>query len=213
MRKWFGFLALMLTSLLCSSGCMSTLFEKPAPSIVPAPGIALPTVIMTPVSEKATIPLSDIALNLTALPSDYILKDRSVMVSPEVTQITRDLGWKEGYFASFYRINKEKDDQTSIRQSVSTFPIENMNKVFSIEKEDMKSRANGSSSFYEIPFPPIGDTSIAYRATYIRDSYESVVYTVIFTYKNVYEKITMSGTTTDYEMLKDIAQKSAEKIR
>ena len=29
-----------------------------------------------------------------------------------------------------------------------------------------------------------------------------MIYTVIFTYKNVYEKIAMSGTTTDYEALK-----------
>ena len=140
---------------------MSTLFEKPAAPLIPEPAITLPTVIMTPESETATIPLSDIALYLTDLPSDYILKDRSVMVSPEVTQLTRDLGWRQGYFVSSYRINKEKDDQTSIRQSVRIFPIENMNKVFSIEKEDLKSRANGSSTFYEIPFSPIGDTSIA----------------------------------------------------
>jgi hypothetical protein len=40
-----------------------------------------------------------------------------------------------------------------------------------------------------------------------------VVYTVLFTKKNVYEKITMGGTTTDYEILKDIGRKAGEKIR
>ena len=153
------------------------------------------------------------ALQLADIPSDYILKDRSVMVFPEVTQITRDLGWRQGYFVSFYRINKEKDDQTRIRQSINIFPLENMNKVFSIEKEDMKSRADGSGTIYEIPFPIIGDTSIAFRGTNANDPYNFAVYSVLFTKKNVFEKITMTGTSTDYEVLKDIAQRAAEKIR
>jgi hypothetical protein len=132
---------------------------------------------------------------------------------PEVTQLTRDLGWRQGYFVSFYRINKEKDDQTGIRQSINIFPIENMNKIFSIEKEDMKSRADRSGTIYEIPFPTIGDTSIAFRGTDANDPNNFVVYSVLFTKKNVYEKITMTGTSTDYEVLKDIAQRAAEKIR
>ena len=153
------------------------------------------------------------ALQPTDIPSDYILKDRSVMIFPEVTQLTRDLGWRQGYFVSFYRINKEKDDETRIRQSINIFPIENMDKIFSIEKEDMKSRAEGSGSIYEIPFPTIGDASIAYRSTNADDPNTIAVYTVMFTKKNVYEKIIMTGTSTDYELVKALAQKAAEKIR
>jgi len=153
------------------------------------------------------------ALQLSDMQSDYIIKDRSVMISPEITQLTRDLGWRQGYFVSFYRINKEKDDQTGIRQSINIFPLENMNKVFSIEKEDMKSRASGLITFNEIPFPTIGDSSIAFRATNTNDPYNSVVYSVLFTKNDVYEKITMMGTTTDYEALKTIVLKAVEKIR
>jgi hypothetical protein len=208
MQKWYGSLILVLVFFVCSSGCMSTLSEKPA--ALPEP---IPTLLPTPESETSTIPPSGMALQLTDIPSDYILKDRSVMVFPEVTQLTRDLGWRQGYFVSFYRINKEKDDQTGIRQSINIFPLENMNKVFSIEKEDMKSRADVSGTIYEIPFPTIGDTSIAFRGNNANDPSNYVVYSVLFTKKNVYEKITMSGTSTDYEVLKDIAQKAAEKIR
>lgn len=208
MQKWYGSLILVLVFFVCSSGCMSPLSEKPA--ALPEP---IPTLLPTPESETSTIPSSDMALQLTDIPSDYILKDRSVMVFPEVTQLTRDLGWRQGYFVSFYRINKEKDDQTGIRQSINIFPLENMNKVFSIEKEDMKSRADGSGTLYEIPFPTIGDTSIAFRGTNANDPNNYVVYSVLFTKKNVYEKITMTGTSTDYEVLKDIVQRAAEKIR
>jgi hypothetical protein len=152
------------------------------------------------------------ALQLSDMNSDYIIKDRSVMISPEVTQLTRDLGWRQGYFVQFYRLDKDKDDQTFVRQSVNIFPLDNMEKVFSTEKEDMKSRSNGSAAFYEIPFPTIGERSIAFRGSYVNDPNNFVVYSVLFTKKNVYEKITMTGTTTDYETLKDIAQRAAEKI-
>lgn len=207
MQKWYGLIILVLIFFVCSSGCLSTQSEKPA---VPEPRPTLPP---TPESETSTISPPAMSLQLTDLPSDYILKDRSVMVFPEVTQLTRDLGWRQGYFVSFYRINKEKDDQTGVRQSINIFPIENMNKVFSIEKEDMKSRADRSGTIYEIPFPTIGDASIAFRGTDANDPNTFVVYSVLFTKKNVYEKITMTGTSTDYEVVKDIAQRAAEKIR
>ncbi len=144
---------------------------------------------------------------------DYRIKDRSVMISPDVTQLAQGLGWRQGYFVLFYRLDKDKDDQTFVRQSINIFPIENMNKVFTIEKEDMKSRSTGSGTFHEMPFPTIGDMSIAFRGSNGDDPNSMVVYSVLFTKKDVYEKITMTGTTTDYETLKDITQKAVEKIR
>ena len=113
----------------------------PRPTPTPTP---TPVVPPAPESRTVTVPPSDMALQLSDMNSDYIIKDRSVMISPEVTQLTRDLGWRQGYFVQFYRLDKDKDDQTFVRQSVNIFPLENMNKVFSIEKEDMKSRSNGS---------------------------------------------------------------------
>lgn len=35
-----------------------------------------------------------------------------------------------------------------------------------------------------------------------------MTYTVIFTKKNVYEKITMSGSYTDYELLKGLVKRA-----
>jgi len=208
MQKWCVIFVLLLIFFVCSAGCSSPLPAQPAP--IPTP---TPVITPAPESRTVTVPPSDMALQLSDMNSDYIIKDRSVMISPEVTQLTRDLGWRQGYFVQFYRLNKDKDDQTFVRQSVNIFPLENMNKVFTIEKEDMKSRSNGSGAFYEIPFPTIGDMSIAFRGSDDNDPYDFVVYSVLFTKKNVYEKITMTGTTTDYETIKDIAQRAAEKIR
>ena len=41
---------------------------------------------------------SDMALQPSDLPSDYILQDRSVMAVPEVSQLARELGWRQGYY-------------------------------------------------------------------------------------------------------------------
>jgi hypothetical protein len=208
MQKWYVIGVLLLIFFIYSAGCSSPPPVQPTPTPTPAP-----VVLPTPESRTATVPPSDMALQLSDMNSDYIIKDRSVMISPEVTQLTRDLGWRQGYFVQFYRLDKDKDDQTFVRQSVNIFPPDNMEKVFSTEKEDMKSRSNGSAAFYEIPFPTIGERSIAFRGAYINDPNNFVVYSVLFTKKNVYEKITMTGTTTDYETLKEIAQKAVEKIR
>ena len=208
MKKWYAIFVLILIFLVCSAGCSSTPPAQPVPTPTQTP-VAQPV----PESKTATVPPSDMALQLSDMNPDYSIKDRSVMISPEVTQLTRDLGWRQGYFVLFYRLNKDKDDETFIRQSISIFPLENMNKVFTIEKEDMKSRSNGSNAFHEMPFPTIGDRSIAFRGSNDNDPNGMVVYSVLFTKKDIYEKITMTGTTTDYETLKDIAQKAAEKIR
>jgi hypothetical protein len=208
MQKWCVIVVLLLIFFVYSAGCSSSPPAQPASTPTPTP-----VVHPAPESRTATVPPSDMALQLSDMNSGYIIKDRSVMISPEVAQLTHDLGWRQGYFVQFYRLNKDMDDQTFVRQSINIFPLENMNKVFTIEKEDMKSQSNGSSTFHEIPFPTIGDMSIAFRGSDTNDPYDFVVYTVLFTKKNVYEKITMTGTTTDYETLKDIAQKAAEKIR
>jgi hypothetical protein len=208
MVKTWTVLVLMMI-VLVSAGCLDTLTGKPENKPQTLPPTALPTTE----NPSSTVQPSDMALQLADLPSDYILRDRSVMVSPEVAQLTRDLGWREGYFVAFYRIDKDKDDLTRIRQSITIFPLENMKKVFDLEKIDIESQAISPQIQSEIPFPVIGDYSRAYRLTDPTDAMKQVTYTVIFTKKNVYEKIIMTGTTTDYEVLKDVVHKAAAKIQ
>jgi hypothetical protein len=205
-KAWTVLVLMMIV--IVSAGCLDTLMGKPEnkPQTLP------PTTLPTTENPSSTVQPSDMALQLADLPSDYILRDRSVMVSPEVAQLTRDLGWREGYFVAFYRIDKDKDDLTRIRQSINFFPIENMKKVFDLEKIDLESQAISPQIQSEIPFPVTGDYSRAYRLTDPTDATKQVTYTVIFTKKNVYEKIVMTGTTTDYEVLKDVVQKAAAKI-
>lgn len=199
--------SLLLILLVLAAGCTSS--EDPSSSpATPVPAPVLPTTE----SPSASVTVSDMALGLTDLPSDYILRDRSVMTTPDVTQLTRDMGWQQGYFVTFDRTGRIRSDQTRIRQSVYVFPVENIRRVYSLEKIAFEGTESMMASPYEIPFPDIGENSIAYRMTDTPESGQ-VTYTVLFTKKNVFERITMSGTSTDYETLKEIAGIAAEKIR
>lgn len=189
---------ILVTFILCSSGCLDTLVgEPPYKPETPAP-LPIPAT-ETPRSPEQS---SDMALQPADLPSDYILQDRSVMALPEVSQLARELGWQQGYYVSFYRRISNTDDITRVRQSINIFSTDNINGVFLLEKEELKDQQLTPGTRYEIPFPAVGERSIAFRDTNPVDAERPVTYTVIFTKKNVFEKITMSGTNTDYETLK-----------
>jgi hypothetical protein len=199
-------LVLVVQIAVISAGCLT-------PAAVPVPQAPLPPVITpAPESTHATISPGDMALRLADLPPDYLIRDRRAIAYSEVSQLARDLGWQQGYAATFYRMNREKDDLTGIRQSISTYPPENMVKVYALGTEELLAGQEGITRF-EIPFPAIGDKSIAFRETRDGDLQDFAVYTVIFKKKNVLETITMGGTTTDYETLKDVARRAAEKIQ
>ena len=206
----YSWAALFLVAfLLCSTGCLETLFgEPPQKAETPAP-----TPVPTTETPRPPEQSSDMALQLSDLPSDYILQDRSVMALPEVSSLARQLGWQQGYYVSFYRRISNTDDITRIRQSINIFSADNINGVFLLEKEGLKDQQISPGSRYEIPFPAVGERSIAFRETNPLDVERPVTYTVIFTKKNVYEKIIMSGTNTDYETLKRLAQRAEALIQ
>ena len=206
MKIRFIALILIVQLAVVSAGCLS-----PAPALTP-PQTPLPATLPTPESTIATIPPGGMALQLTDVPPDYLIKDRTVIAYAEVSQIAHDLGWQQGYRATFYRMNRDKEDITGIRQTINVYPPGNMNKVYAIETEGILSTENGTIR-YEIPFPAIGDKCMAFRETRTGDPLDLAVYTVIFKKKNVLETITMGGTTTDYETLKAVVRKAADKIQ
>lgn len=201
-HSWTALILVILV--LCSAGCLENQSgEPPRKTETPAPTTVIPVQTNSPLKSP-----SEMALQPGDLPSDYILQDRSVMASPEVSQLGRDLGWRQGYFVSFYRMDSNNHVLTRVRQSVSIFISDTMNGIFLVEKEDLKNQQISPGTRYEIPFPAVGERSIAFRDMNSTDAEWPVTYTVIFTKKNVYEKITMSGTSTDYETLKRLVQRA-----
>lgn len=195
----YSWTALILVVLiLWSAGCANTPAEVPQKKTE----TPVPVTVQTTVVPRLPQSPSGMALQPADLPSEYILRDRSVMALPEVSQLGRSLGWRQGYFVSFHRMNSDTNDNTRIHQSISIFSPDNINGVFLLEKDELKNQPEPPGSRYEIPFPAAGEQSIAFRETTPSDPERPVTYTVIFTKKNVFEKITMSGTSTDYETLK-----------
>ena len=198
----------ILICTLCTAGCF---LLDPAPQVVPPPTqVTLPS---TPESRIASVEPSGMALQLADLPEGYVIRERSDVAYADINPLARDEGWKKGYYVAFYRMNIRNYDITGITQQISVYPPDRIRIIFEEVKTGVESRANASVSVIELPFSKTGDRSIALRLTDANDQYGIMTYTVIFYKKDVLEQIEMKGTTTDYEVLKNIAGTAAGKIR
>jgi hypothetical protein len=202
-----AFLPVVLCAVLVSSGCVAEVSTPPVVQTIISP-------LVTPVPESlvATVPLSGLALVKENLPAGYVLKDRTVTSYAGVGQIFRDLGWQQGYRVSYYRLDKDIDDMTMIIQEIDLYPLDTVRDVYSMKKEELLPKED-SRTDYQVPFPVTGERSIAWREIRTVGTIPVVTYSVIFTKKNVYEKISMTGTSTDYELLRELAMTAAGRIR
>ena len=164
-----------------------------------------------PEIKLSTIEPSEMALQSDELPENYQIKERSEQVKSDVVKSALDLGWKKGYIVKFVQVDLNNLEVTSIEQDISIYPIENINKSLSLQRdESTKYTANNSYTIDDLSNPNIGDQSQAYRITNKLDNSKS--YAIDFTKQDVFESLRMSGTFTDYEILKELAQTAAEKI-
>ncbi len=211
MHTGSGVLCVILAAMLISAGCLSVIFPYP---LVPSPTQSpAPTPVPTTESPVVTVPVSQMALQPSDMPADYILRDRSDLAYLEMDQMSHDLGWRAGYEVTYYRINQEKYDMTELRQVIDLYPLANMNNVFNIETGAITGQENGTTQIYELPCPNMGDRTFAYRKSDTRGPLLITTYSIVFTNKDVYEELTMSGTTTDFETLKELARTAADKIQ
>ena len=164
-----------------------------------------------PEIKLSTIEPSEMALQSDELPENYQIKERSEQVKSDVVKSALDLGWKKGYIVKFVQVDLNNLEVTSIEHHISIYPIENINKTLSLQgDESTKYTANISYTIDDLSNPNIGDQSQAYRITNKLDNSKS--YAIDFTKQDVFESLRMSGTFTDYEILKELAQTAAEKI-
>ena len=164
-----------------------------------------------PEIKLSTIEPSEMALQSDELPENYQIKERSEQVKSDVVKSALDLGWKKGIIVKFVQVELNNLEVTSIEQDISIYPIENINKSLSLQRvESTKYTANNSNRIDDLLNPNIGDQSQAYRITNKSDNSKS--YAIDFIKQDVFESLRMSGTFTDYEILKELAQTAAEKI-
>jgi hypothetical protein len=198
----------ILICTMCTAGCF---LLDPGPQVLPP--TPQPTVSPTTESRISIVEPSGMALQLADLPDGYVIRERSEVAYADINPLARDEGWKKGYYVSFYRMNTKNYDITGITQQISVYPLDHIRIIFDEAKSDVMARANASVSVTELPFPKTGDRAIALRFTDANDQYGIMTYIVIFTKKDVLEQVEMKGTTTDYEVLKNIAGTAAGKIR
>jgi len=159
--------------------------------------------------KSATKEPVELTLELSDFPYNFEIKDRTERLKSDVSQEALDLGWKKGYYIRYARIGDSLLDVTVVEQSISIYPTENLIHVIAsphLNTDDI--------TYEEYSKPNIGDDSRAYRIT-VKDEFdiEERVYMIEFIKLDVYESFYMSGTTTDYELLKDIAMKAERKIK
>ncbi len=208
-RGYRSCILLAMVTVMCagSAGCLSSP-NGPAPH----DNVTAPAASFTTESPVASVPVADMALQLSDLPSGYILRDRSVIAYAGAGQLARDLGWRQGYQVSFYRLDKKENAMTEITQEIDIYPPDTIREAYTLGEETLLP-AEDNATDYQVPFPLLGDRSVAWRVVRDGDQGTIITYSVIFTRNNVYERISMGGTTTDYETLRDIARKAESKIQ
>jgi len=210
--------AFILCAVIVTAGC--SILEEPA-VVTPAPTVVVTTLAATPsatpvVSSREP---SAMALQLADLPKGYIVRERADIPYSDASDFAREQGWQKGYQASFYRMDADNYDVTSITQRIGVYYISNINlvdstmqMVFDEAEDDLLALANDTVTVTELPFPEIGSDSTAYRISEADNTYGITRYVVIFTKSDVFEAIEMKGTTTDFEELKRITAEAARKI-
>jgi len=160
---------------------------------------------------------SQMVLQISDLPDKNWTIEKNIRSREEVSQIERDLGFKKGYNVTFF--SQEND---TVKHSISVYPLVNsaINMTFSFEAAKGNYRTGSIyentnkiiSSISELENPFIGDFSIAYNVTVLNKNVKENVYTICFTKWDVAEVVTIEGSNSDYELLKDLAKKAEEKI-
>jgi len=154
---------------------------------------------------------SDLILTESDLPEGYTVFDSRPRLKSDVGEKGLDNGWQEGYYVQYVRFGDNLVDLTRIDQFISVYPPENVFLV--IEGEYL--RDWGNAIVEELPNPGIGDSSRAWIITESDGEFEILNrhYEIEFVKLNIYESILISGTSTDYMLLEEIAKKAEAKIK
>lgn len=151
---------------------------------------------------------SELILDISEFNEDYVIQEKAPRLKSDISQDSIDLGWKEGYYVRFARLGNNLFDISVVKQRISVYPIENVSKILDIPRE-----SDAEITYEELPSPLIGDRSKAWRVT-TKDEFGNSQrsYEIEFIKMDIYEILIMSGTATDYEILKKLALKAESRI-
>lgn len=151
--------------------------------------------------------VSELILQVTDLPEGYKIADQRPRVKSDLSNTAINYDWESGYYIKFIKLGDNALIENSvIEQHISKYPLEKIKDMFNEPKETVE-----GGSYEDLPGLDIGDLSNAYILTITKDGQTEKAYFIEFIKKNIYQSFLMSGTITNYELLKELAIK-AEKI-
>jgi hypothetical protein len=201
-------MTLFIIVTLSIAGCASQAPSAPPVSTV-SPAPAAPAVSPSTEQKLSTLEPSRLALQPSEVPAGFTLVEQLERNLSEMRPWAVDKGWKKGYYA-YYERNGQ--DVQYIEQAISIYPIGNISLIVPDTVQGVKNwSAEENLTVEELPEPGIGDSS---RALKISEPGEPVNdYIITFVKYDVFEQMSINGTATDYETLKQVAGTAAAKIQ
>jgi len=202
----------LIILLVCIVGCTST--APPTSQITKSPSSLQATPTPNPENKLSTIEPSEMALQLSDVPPDFTIKERSERTRSDVDKSAIAMGWKKGYYVEFKQINVPTQDSVAIIQKISVYPLNNINQLLTQNKTDLNNiTAAKKVQVAQLSDPKIGDSSQAFWVRSTDPNTPYLGFVIGFVKKDVYELIAIGGTSANYQTLKDIANKAAAKIK
>jgi hypothetical protein len=162
-----------------------------------------------PVNNLSTIEPSIMALQLADLPGNFTVLESADRTRSEMRQWSLDHGWKKGYNAVFQK--NDSASVTVVSQYISIYPYENMSIILQDTTMQVKNWSDENVSVDEISPPVIGDSRNAFKISDKGSPIQDFV--IVFVKKDVYEELSVNGTIADYDVLRQLADIAAAKIK
>ena len=136
-------LAALVCAAIAASGCSTAGPSAPAAPASPAPA--------------AAAPLASLALAPADVPQGYVLTESRGKDAAEVGRLAHDLGWQGGYAVTFTNTSAAPAGRTTIAQTITAYPEENVPGVIGIIVR--QERSGTALTFSDIPDPGLGNIS------------------------------------------------------
>jgi len=218
-RFIFSILALAACAILLCSGCTSTTGTQG--TITPPPVTSAST---------ANISLAPLALAPADLPAGFTQQSGRQKSADEMSSLAKDLGWQEGYVATFSSSGNGTAGSTSITQTITVYNAKNMSSIVSLV--DAGERQQADLVFSGLPLPATGPDTRALSAIAVNTTPATTTagglsalssesgssapaegyIEVIFAKSEILEVIRMTGPGAQYDTLKTLAETAYAKL-
>jgi hypothetical protein len=181
----------------------------------PAPTPQVPAASPVPAQKLSTVAPSDLALQPSDVPKDFILLEKGDRNVSEMRNWSLEQGWKGGYYATYQKTGGNASSGPIVDQAISVYPAEKITLIVpntvTLVKDWAAGDTNNRSAVDDLSLPTIGDSSSALIITDKSDN--SHEFLIAFVKHDVYMQLYTNGTATDYETLKQLAGIAAAKIK